>query len=161
MQTVRFHPEALARGLKALRSGAEIITDTNMALAGINMKKLAAYGCRASCLISDPQVAAAAAQKEQTRASAAIDAVLERLPGCLYVVGNAPTALLRLLEVTREHDLRPALVVGFPVGFVNAAESKAELMQSQLSYISNQGRKGGSNIAASVINALSKMSLGE
>ena len=157
LRTVRFHPEALHNGLQAIRSGAEIITDTNMALAGINTTKLKAFGSKTSCLISEPKVAAVALQTGKTRASAAVDAARDRINGCLYVVGNAPTALLRLLEVVREDDVLPALVVGFPVGFVNAAESKDELMRSHLPSISNQGRKGGSNIAASVINALVKM----
>ncbi len=157
INTVRFHPEAVAGGLRAIQSGAEVFTDTKMALAGINSKALAAYGCSTSCLISDPEIAAAAAKTGGTRASAAVDAVLERIDGCLYVIGNAPTALLRLVELIREKDLAPALVIGLPVGFVNAAESKAELMQGKVPFISNQGRKGGSNIAACVVNALLKM----
>ena len=155
--TVRFHPDALSKGLSAIESGAQIITDTRMALAGINTKALAPYGCKTSCLISDPEVAALAGKTGGTRAAAAVDAALERIDGCLYVIGNAPTALLRLLEVIREKGVSPALVVGFPVGFVNAAESKAELIRSDVPHISNQGRKGGSNIAASVINALVRM----
>mgnify|MGYP006284702501 FL=1 len=157
MKTVRFHPEAVNKGLEAIQAGTEVFTDTTMALAGINTRTLAAVGCSTSCLISDPGVAAAAATKGSTRASAAVDAVLERINGCVYVIGNAPTALLRLLEVIREQDVSPALVIGFPVGFVNAAESKDELMRSRVPFISNHGRKGGSNIAASVVNALLKM----
>ncbi|MFW6054354.1 MAG: precorrin-8X methylmutase [Thermodesulfobacteriota bacterium] len=157
IETVRFHPDALSRGLSALESGAEIITDTRMALAGINTQALAPYGCKTDCLISDPAVAALAGKTGGTRAAAAVDAALERINGCLYVIGNAPTALLRLLEVIREKGVSPALVVGFPVGFVNAAESKAELIRSDVPHISNQGRKGGSNIAASAVNALVRM----
>jgi len=157
IHTVSFHPEAVPIGLKAIESGAEVFTDTNMALAGINARALTAFGCSTNCLIGDPAVASVAAKTGSTRASAAVDAVLERIDGCVYVIGNAPTALLRLLEVIREHDISPALVIGFPVGFVNAAESKDELMRSGLPFISNHGRKGGSNIAASVVNALLKM----
>ncbi len=157
MQTVRFHPEAVNKGIEAIQAGTEVFTDTTMALAGINTRTLAGFGCSTSCHISDPAVTADAAAKGCTRASAAVDAVSERINGCVYVIGNAPTALLRLLEVIREQNLSPALVIGFPVGFVNAAESKDELMQSQVPFISNRGRKGGSNIAASVVNALLKM----
>ena len=98
-------------------------------------------------------------RKGSTRAEAAVDIAISELNGGIYAVGNAPTALLRLIELIREKSIEPALVVGFPVGFVNAAESKAELMNTDCPYITNIGRKGGSNIAASVINALTLMAM--
>jgi precorrin-8X/cobalt-precorrin-8 methylmutase len=120
---------------------------------------LARFGVAATCYIGDPQVRQQAAQSGSTRARAAVDAAVNHMAGGIFVVGNAPTALLRLLELVRAGAARPALVVGLPVGFVNAAESKAALVQTDIPYISNVGRKGGSNVAASVVNALTKLAL--
>ena len=125
-EMVRFHPDAMAAGIGAIRQGRAIITDTNMA----------------------------AKNNGTTRARAAVDMAVADMAGGIYVVGNAPTALLRLLELIHEKKAHPALIVGLPVGFVNAAESKADLMETGYPYISNVGRKGGSNVAASVVNAL-------
>ncbi len=152
--TVRFSPGAIDAGLAAIHRGASIVTDTRMALAGIRKKDLARYGGEVVCLIDDPQVAEIAARQQTTRARAAVDAATERIEGGILAVGNAPTALLRLLELVDAGRIRPALVIGLPVGFVNAAESKASLMERQVPYITNLGRKGGSNLAASVVNAL-------
>jgi len=154
MDTVRFHPNAIDAGIQAIRQGNNVVTDTNMAKAGIRGKELANYGGQVHCLITDPDVARAAKQAGSTRAEAAVDAAVNLMDGGIYVVGNAPTALLRLIELINSRTARPALVVGLPVGFVNAAESKAELIQMDIPYISNVGRKGGSNLAASVVNAL-------
>ncbi len=152
--SVRFHENAIDAGIYAILQGRTIITDTNMARVGINKGRLDQFGASVKCLITDPLVVRIAAGKEMTRARAAVDAAVEDMAHGIYVVGNAPTALLRLIELIREKKAQPALVVGMPVGFVNAAESKAELLKIQCPFISNVGRKGGSNIAASVINAL-------
>ena len=161
VRNARFSPGALEQGLAALRQGAGIFTDTQMARAGIPLRRLAPFGCQVECLMDDPQVAREAARLGVTRAQVAVDAVLERLDGAIYVVGNAPTALMRLLEHARAGRCRPALVVGLPVGFVNAAESKQALAQSDLPHITALGRKGGSAVAASVINALAQLAAEE
>ncbi len=159
MNTVRFHPRAVEAGLSAIRQGKTIITDTNMARVGIRTTELSRFGASVACLMADPRVAEIAAEKGITRARAAVDAAAERMEGGVYVVGNAPTALLRLIELVKEKKARPALIIGLPVGFVNAAESKAALVDMDFPYISNVGRKGGSNIAASVVNALAIMAV--
>ena len=107
--------------------------------------------------MNDPQIHSNAKATGVTRAKIAVDMAVEDMQGGIYVIGNAPTALLRLIELVKEQKARPALIIGLPVGFVNAAESKAALMELDYPYISNVGRKGGSNVAASVVNALSIM----
>jgi len=157
MKTVRFHPESVKTGIDAIRNGKTIVTDTNMARVGIRKGELQRFQVSANCLIDDPLVARAAKDKGTTRAKAAVDAAVDLMDGGIYVVGNAPTALLQIVEWVRDKKAQPALIVGLPVGFVNAAESKEELMKTDIPYISNVGRKGGSNVAASVINALAIM----
>jgi precorrin-8X/cobalt-precorrin-8 methylmutase len=157
MQTVRFHPRAIQAGLEAIRGGKAIFTDTNMATVGIRKSELNAFSAAVDCLIMNPEVTRIAKENGTTRARAAVDAAADAVTDGIYVVGNAPTALLRLIELIQDGSARPALVVGLPVGFVNAAESKEALLELDVPYISNVGRKGGSNVAASVINALAIM----
>lgn len=152
--SVRFHPDAITAGLNAIRRGKTVITDTNMAKAGIRKADLSRFGVSVECLINTEAVKKIAVDAGTTRAKAAVDAALEKMEGGIYVVGNAPTALLRLIEMVQQNKAGPALIVGLPVGFVNAAESKAALIELDYPYISNIGRKGGSNVAASVVNAL-------
>ncbi|MEW5736720.1 MAG: precorrin-8X methylmutase [Thermodesulfobacteriota bacterium] len=154
LRTVRFHRRALSEGVRAIRRGCAIVTDTNMARSGIRKAPVERFGCRVLCLMEDPAVAAQAREQGVTRARAAVDAACGIMESGIYVVGNAPTALLRLLENIREAKALPALVVGLPVGFVNAAESKAALLEADIPFITNHGRKGGSNVAAAVVNAL-------
>ncbi|MBS3731585.1 MAG: precorrin-8X methylmutase [Desulfobacterales bacterium] len=154
LQTVRFHPDAIASGIKAAQNGCAIITDTHMATAGIRKTDAAGFGCRVKCFINDPKVVEAAGKQGTTRAAAAVDAAVEGMTGGIYVIGNAPTALLRLIEQVRSGRAAPALVVGLPVGFVKAAESKQLLAGTDLPHITNAGRKGGSAVAAAVVNAL-------
>ncbi|MDD9302581.1 MAG: precorrin-8X methylmutase [Desulfobacter sp.] len=154
IHTIRFNQNAVAKGIKAIRSGCKIVTDTNMARVGIRKKEIDSFGGSVSCLIGERAVAEMAEDKGTTRALAAVDMACETLGQGIYVVGNAPTALLRLIELIQDKKAAPALVIGFPVGFVNASESKEALMALDIPYITNQGRKGGSNIAASVVNAL-------
>jgi precorrin-8X/cobalt-precorrin-8 methylmutase len=163
LRTVRFHNDAIAAGINAICLGKNIITDTHMAEAGIRKKDLAKFGCQLSCLIDSPDVIKTAVREKTTRACAAVDAAVERMEGGIYVVGNAPTALLRLLELIRQNQAAPSLIVGLPVGFVNAEESKDALCHSDngVPYITNVGRKGGSNVAAAVVNALILMSIKE
>jgi precorrin-8X/cobalt-precorrin-8 methylmutase len=153
-EMVRFHPEAIAAGIGAIRQGKMVITDTNMARAGIRAKDLAHFGVAVKCYMNDPLIHAKATANGTTRARAAVDMAVADMAGGIYVVGNAPTALLRLIELVNAKKARPALIVGLPVGFVNAAESKSDLIETGYPYISNVGRKGGSNVAASVVNAL-------
>jgi len=154
LANVRFHADAVASGVQAIRRGGNVVTDTNMARAGIRKSAIVRFGGSLECLIDDPTVAHAARDSGCTRAMAAVDAAIPMMRQGLYVIGNAPTALMRLMELINAGKAAPALVVGLPVGFVNAAESKASLAAMDLPYITNVGRKGGSNVAASVVNAL-------
>jgi precorrin-8X/cobalt-precorrin-8 methylmutase len=153
-QMIRLHPQAIAAGVTAIRSGCTITTDTNMARVGIRQRDLVRFGCMVNCYMTEQRVAETAASKGITRAKAAVDVAAPELSGGIFVVGNAPTALLRLIELMDQGTVHPALVVGLPVGFVNAAESKALLLACDVPYITNVGRKGGSNVAAAVVNAL-------
>jgi len=154
LRTARFHPQAVPAGTAAIRAGRPIITDTNMARAGIRRSDAKRFGVAVTCHMDAPAVHAAAGSAGTSRAAAAVDVAAAEMSGGIYVVGNAPTALLRLIELVRSGEARPALIVGLPVGFVNAAESKAALAESGHPYITNEGRKGGSNVAAAVVNAL-------
>jgi precorrin-8X/cobalt-precorrin-8 methylmutase len=160
LSLVAFHPRAVENALTALTEKALVITDTEMARMGITSRRMEALGCRVECHINAPEVKERAMREGTTRASAAVGHCLPRLDGAIYVVGNAPTALMRLLEVIRDGKCRPALIVGMPVGFVNAAESKDALMQQTgVPYITIRGRKGGSALAATVVNQLAEIAL--
>jgi precorrin-8X/cobalt-precorrin-8 methylmutase len=140
-------------GINALRRGEAIFCDTQMAAAGVNKGRLAAFGSILHCHVADPDVAAAAKAEGVTRSMLAVRKGAQE--GCgLYLIGNAPTALFELLTLAAAGRVRPALVVGVPVGFVGAAESKEALHASGLPFITCRGRKGGSAIAAAVLNAL-------
>jgi precorrin-8X/cobalt-precorrin-8 methylmutase len=160
MKTTRFHPRAIQNGIDAIRKGKTIVCDTNMGRVGISKKAVGRYGGRVECFIDDSEIHRQAEALGTTRASAAVD-FASKLKIGIYVIGNAPTALLRLLELTGKDVIAPDLIIGLPVGFVNAAESKAMLLEQKRPYITNIGRKGGSNVAASVVNALANMSLKE
>lgn len=151
---IRLHPRAIASGVAAIQNGGTIVTDTNMARVGIRQRDLVPFGGTVRCYMTDARVAETALREGITRASAAMDVAAPELAGGICVVGNAPTALLRLMELMDQGAARPALVVGLPVGFVNAAESKALLLERDVPFITNVGRKGGSNVAAAVVNAL-------
>jgi len=151
--STRFAPGALDSGLAALRAGADILCDTNMVRAGVNQSRLQTFGNRLCCHVADADVAAEARQAGVTRSLMAMRKGVAE--GCrIFLVGNAPTALFELLRLVREENFRPALVVGVPVGFVGAAESKAALAATDLPFITCLGRKGGSAIAAAICNAL-------
>ena len=156
-KNLRFTPGAVQAAVRALQRGAVIVTDTNMALAGISRPGLAKLGCEAVCYMADPAVAEAAKQAGTTRAVAAMHRAAREHPGAFLAVGNAPTALLTIAEEI-EAGLRPALVIGVPVGFVNVVESKETLFavceQHGVPAIAAMGRKGGSNVAAAICNAL-------
>jgi precorrin-8X/cobalt-precorrin-8 methylmutase len=142
------------RAHEALRSGAWIVTDTTMALSGINKKSLQKAGGEAHCFIGDEDVAEEAKRLGVTRASVCVDKASRLNRPVIYVVGNAPTALIRLYELIQQGTFRPELIIGVPVGFVNVVQSKELIMQTDVPYIVARGRKGGSNVAASICNAL-------
>lgn len=160
LSLVRFHPDAVRNGVEALRRGSLIVTDTEMARMGITAGRMERLGTRVECFINHPEVREKALRDKTTRSAAAVDYALSRLDGNICVAGNAPTSLLRLLYWVEKGECRPALIVGMPVGFVNAAESKDLLMaQQKIAYIAVTGRKGGSSLAASVINQLAEVAL--
>ncbi len=149
-----FSENVVNKAKDALRNGACIVTDTRMAMAGINKSVLSRYGGEVYCFMADPDVAEMAVKNGTTRAVASMDKAAA-LPGkCIFAIGNAPTALLRLKELIEEKKIDPALVIGVPVGFVNVVQSKELIMQAGVPYIVARGRKGGSNIAACICNAL-------
>lgn len=156
-ENLRFSPQAVERAVEALRAGAAIVTDTNMALAGLSRPGLARLGSKAHCFMADEEIARAAKEKGTTRAAAAMEHAAKTHPGAILAVGNAPTALFKIAEQI-ESGLRPALVAAAPVGFVNVVESKERVWEICLSHgvpcIAAMGRKGGSSIAAAIMNAL-------
>ncbi len=149
-----FSEHAAMAGVDALHRGAVIVTDTRMAWSGINKTRLSEYGGEAYCFMSDEDVAEEAKRRECTRAAVCMErgAALDR--EVIFAVGNAPTALIRLYELIREGRVRPALIIGAPVGFVNVVEAKELIMTAGVPYIVPKGRKGGSNIAATICNAM-------
>ena len=157
-RNMRFSEGVVEKALEALKNGATIITDTNMACTGINKAGLAKLGAKAVCFMADADVAAdvAARAKEagSTRAAACMEKACTVEGPVIIAVGNAPTALVRLDELVKEGKIKPALVIGVPVGFVNVVESKEIIMQTGIPYIVAVGRKGGSNVAAAICNAL-------
>lgn len=149
-----FSPDAVRRALDALRGGATIVTDTNMARAGINKAAAEKLGCAVVCYMGDEDVARDAAQRGTTRAQAAVEKAAALGDNVIFAVGNAPTALVRLYELMCDGALRPRLVIGVPVGFVNVVESKELILSADVPHIVARGRKGGSNVAAAICNAL-------
>lgn len=149
-----FSDNAVMAGMEAIRKGAIIVTDTNMAATGINKKKLSAFGGQVRCYMAEQDVAAEAKEKGVTRASVCMDRGAA-LPGpVIFAVGNAPTALIRLYELITQKGIKPKLIIGVPVGFVNVEESKELILKTDVPCIVARGRKGGSNIAAAICNAL-------
>lgn len=149
-----FSEDAVKKAKDAIKKGACIVTDTQMAKSGINKKKLEAYGGQVFCFMSDEDVAKEAKEKGSTRAAVCMDKALSLDRPLIFAIGNAPTALVRLCELIQEKKLKPELVIGVPVGFVNVVQSKELIMQTEIPYIVARGRKGGSNIAACICNAL-------
>ena len=149
-----FSPGAVDKALEALKNGACIVTDTNMGKSGINKRALASLGGEVYCFRADEDVAKKAAASGTTRAVASMDKAAEMGKDCIFAVGNAPTALVRLYELIDEGKLHPCGIIGVPVGFVNVVEAKELIMRTPVPYIVARGRKGGSNIAAAICNAL-------
>lgn len=140
--------------IKALQNGAHIVTDTKMVMSGINKRMLEQYGGEVHCFISDEDVMKEASERGTTRAVVSMEHAAKLEQQLIFAIGNAPTALMRLCELIDEGKVRPALVVGVPVGFVNVVRSKEMLMERDVPYIVSRGNKGGSNIAACICNAL-------
>ena len=150
-----FSSDAVKRGVDALRGGADIVTDTTMAMAGINKRVLGKFGGQVYNFISDTEVAAAAKARGVTRATVSMERAAAMGKSLVYAIGNAPTALVRLYELWQEGTLpAPALIIGVPVGFVNVVEAKELIMEMDCPWIVARGRKGGSNLAAAICNAL-------
>lgn len=156
LNNLRFSKGAVRQGLQALREHAVIVTDTNMAKAGISRLAVSALGCELVCYMADEKVAATAKQSGITRAVAAVDKAVALWAGrpVIYAVGNAPTALLRLAELIHEKKFLPSLVIGAPVGFVNVIYSKEQIKRCEAPYIVADGRKGGSTVVVAICNAL-------
>ena len=146
--------DAIETGKSLFTEGATIYTDTNMALSGINKRKLDALGCKYRCLVAEEETANLAKEKGITRSMAAVEIAARDTGRKLFVFGNAPTALYKAMEMRDAKELNLDAIVGVPVGFVGAAESKDELEKTDIPYIISKGRKGGSNLAAAIINAI-------
>ena len=152
---IRMGEGAIEKAMEALRSGSDIYTDVEMVRTGINKRKLASFGGEVHCLIADTEVAEQAKAEGITRSMAAMRRFGKKLDGSIVAIGNAPTALFEVLRLVREEGIRPACIVGIPVGFVGAADSKKELAENgMVPYITVEGTKGGSPIAAAAVNAM-------
>lgn len=149
-----FSENVVEKAMQAIKEGACIVTDTQMAKSGINKRVLSRYGGEVFCFMSDEDVAAIAKEKGCTRATACMDKAAAMDKKLIFAIGNAPTALVRLYELIQDGKLSPELIIGVPVGFVNVVQSKELIMQTNVPYIVAKGRKGGSNIAACICNAL-------
>ena len=152
--TLVYSKDAVAIAKELLKNGADIVTDTNMALAGINKKALAKLGGQAHCFMADEDVARIAKKRGVTRAVVSMEKARNIEKPVIFAVGNAPTALVQLYNMIQEDNWHPAFVIGVPVGFVNVEAAKELIMETEVSYIVNRGRKGGSNVAAAICNAL-------
>lgn len=160
---MRFHPDAVRAGIRALRAGCSVIVDVKMISAGLNEERLRSYGCSIASYISDEDVITNAKEANSTRAIEAMRKAhrLGKLDGAVVAIGNAPTALLETVRLVLEEDAKPALVIGVPVGFVSAAESKEAALTLATPHIVARGRKGGSPIAVAIIHALLLLSASE
>ena len=152
--TLYFSPDVVEQAKAAIRGGAHIITDTTMALSGINKKAAARFGCKADCFIADPDVASEAKARGVTRALVSMEKAAKLGEPLIFAIGNAPTALIRIRELMDAGELSPKLVIGVPVGFVNVVASKELIIESGAPCIVARGRKGGSNVAACIVNAI-------
>jgi precorrin-8X/cobalt-precorrin-8 methylmutase len=152
--TLCFSENAVEKARELIRSGADIVTDTNMALSGINKGTLARFGGLVHCFMADEKVAAEAKERGLTRASVSMEYASRIEKPVIFAIGNAPTALISLREMYDNDGFKPAFVIGVPVGFVDVEAAKEMIMKTDIPYIVNRGRKGGSNVAAAICNAL-------
>ena len=152
--TLTFSKGAVGIARELLKKGADIVTDTNMALSGINKRSLAGLGGEVHCYMADETVAKLARERGTTRAAVSMEMAAKIQKPVIFAVGNAPTALIQIYEMMQGSDWRPAFVIGVPVGFVNVEAAKELILQTDVPFIINRGRKGGSNVAAAICNAL-------
>lgn len=153
-KTMTYSAHAVGIAKKLIQNGADIVTDTNMALAGVNKKELAKYGGEAHCFMAEEEVAKIAKERGVTRAAVSMEKAAQIEKPVIFTIGNAPTALIELYEMIQSGKYRPAFIIGVPVGFVNVEAAKDLILKTDVPYIINRGRKGGSNIAAAICNAL-------
>ena len=152
--TLTFSEGAVGIARELLKKGADIVTDTNMALSGINKRSLAGLGGEVHCYMADETVAKLARERGTTRAAVSMEIAAKIQKPVIFAVGNAPTALIQIYEMMQGSDWRPAFVIGVPVGFLNVEAAKELILQTDVPFIINRGRKGGSNVAAAICNAL-------
>jgi precorrin-8X/cobalt-precorrin-8 methylmutase len=152
-----FHKDAVMNGINALKEGCSIVVDVNGVIGGMNKQNPKDFGNKLICNISDPDIAEQAKKENKTRSQMSMRAAASEINGGVVAIGNAPTALLEVIQMISEGITKPALIIGIPVGFVAAAESKEELQMIDVPFITNTGRKGGSSCAASIVNALFKL----
>lgn len=152
--TLVYSDDAVAIARNLILDGADIVTDTNMALAGVNKRALASFGGEAHCFMADPDVAAIAKERQTTRAAVCMEKAAALKKPIIFAIGNAPTALISLYEMIEKDAFRPAFIIGVPVGFVNVEAAKELIISTDVPYIVNRGKKGGSTIAAAICNAL-------
>lgn len=153
-ETMTYSEHAVEIAKELIRNGADIVTDTNMALAGINKKVLARYGGTAHCFMADEEVAKEAKERKVTRATVSMEKAAAIAKPVIFAIGNAPTALISLYELMEQTGFRPAFIIGVPVGFVNVVAAKELILKTEVPHIVNRGRKGGSNVAAAICNAI-------
>lgn len=154
-KSLLFHPRAVEAGVAAIRAGKKIVADVQMVQVGINKARIEKYGGSVHVYISDEDVIKEAKRLNTTRAIVAMRKAVQEAEGGIFAIGNAPTALLELIRLVKEGEARPGLIIGLPVGFVSAAESKEELAKLDVPFITNIGRKGGSTVTVAALNALS------
>lgn len=153
---IRIHPEAIQAGLDAIRTGKNILTDVNMAAAGISRSLLTPYGGKVICKVAEPEIAKRAQERGETRSQTAIEVGMQENIG-IVAIGNAPTALITVMDLIAEGTIQPDLIVGVPVGFVNAEESKGILLERSYPSIACVGRKGGTTVSVAIVNALLRL----
>jgi precorrin-8X/cobalt-precorrin-8 methylmutase len=152
-----FHPDAIQAGIDAIRRGKPVVADVQMIQAGVSKDRITKFGGDVRVYISDPDVMEEAKRLNTTRAIVSMRKAIREADGGIYAIGNAPTALLELIRLVKEGEAKPGLIIGMPVGFVSAAESKDELRKLDIPFITNIGRKGGSTIVVAALNAITIM----
>ena len=152
-----FHNDAIENGLNALKTGRSIVVDVNGVVGLINKQRVKEFGNNIICKISDSEIVLQAQKENKTKSQMSMRMASSDIDGGIVVVGNAPTALFEVIQMIKEKAVKPALVIGMPVGFISAAESKEELAKMDVPFITNKGRKGGSPSAAAIVNALYKL----
>lgn len=150
-----FHPDAIRGGIQAIKNGKKVVCDVQMVQVGISKPRLEKYGCEVKVYISDEDVIEEAKRLNTTRAIVSMRKAVKEAEGGIFAIGNAPTALLELIRLVKEGEAKPGLIIGLPVGFVSAAESKEELAKLNIPFITNIGRKGGSTVTVAALNAIS------